>query len=98
MARLFAGLPTCGKPIRLVVYDLHTLQNRFYFSGHVVGDLCTAIPLLHGVLDARAAAGTPQMNIACRTAQAYTLAFCLHGAPYTNHIRVPTISPFKTQP
>ena len=50
MARLFAGLPSCGKPIRLVLYDLHTLQNRFYFAGHVIGDLCSAIPLLRAAL------------------------------------------------
>lgn len=27
-AQMFSNLPTCGKPTRLVVYDLHTLQNR----------------------------------------------------------------------
>ena len=27
-AHLFSSLPNCGKPTRLMVYDLHTLQNR----------------------------------------------------------------------
>jgi len=27
-AQMFSNLPSCGKPTRLVVYDLHTLQNR----------------------------------------------------------------------
>jgi rRNA maturation protein Rpf1 len=29
-AHMFSSLPNCGKPTRLMVYDLHTLQNRFY--------------------------------------------------------------------
>jgi hypothetical protein len=32
--RLFSNLPRVGKPIRVMVYDLHTLQNRFYLSGY----------------------------------------------------------------
>jgi len=28
-----------------MIYDLHTLQNRFYFSNHVIGDLVTTVPL-----------------------------------------------------
>lgn len=27
-AQLFSNLPSCGQPTRLIVYDLHTLQNR----------------------------------------------------------------------
>jgi hypothetical protein len=27
-AQLFSSLPSCGKPTRLMVYDLHALQNR----------------------------------------------------------------------
>jgi hypothetical protein len=30
LARLFSNLPRVGKPVRVMVYDLHTLQNRFY--------------------------------------------------------------------
>ena len=30
LARLFSNLPRVGKPIRVMTYDLHTLQNRFY--------------------------------------------------------------------
>ena len=29
-----------------MVYDLHTLQNRFYLHGNAVASLQTAIPLL----------------------------------------------------
>lgn len=29
-AHQFSSLPNCGRPTRLMVYDLHTLQNRFY--------------------------------------------------------------------
>lgn len=45
-AHMFSSLPNCGKPTRLMVYDLHTLQNRFYLSGSAVASLQTAIPLL----------------------------------------------------
>lgn len=45
-AHMFSSLPTCGRPTRLMVYDLHTLQNRFYLHGNAVASLQTAIPLL----------------------------------------------------
>eukprot|EP01062_Namystynia_karyoxenos_P067380 TRINITY_DN61311_c0_g1_i1.p1 TRINITY_DN61311_c0_g1~~TRINITY_DN61311_c0_g1_i1.p1 ORF type:complete len:410 (+),score=119.85 TRINITY_DN61311_c0_g1_i1:81-1232(+) len=45
-AQLFAGLPHIGSPTRLMIYDLHTLQNRFYFSSSTVASLCSAVPLL----------------------------------------------------
>lgn len=45
-AHMFSSLPSCGRPTRLMVYDLHTLQNRFYLHGGAVASLQTAIPLL----------------------------------------------------
>jgi phosphoribosylpyrophosphate synthetase len=45
-AQMFSNLPTCGKPTRLIIYDLHTLQNRFYLHGNAIASLQTAIPLL----------------------------------------------------
>jgi ribose-phosphate pyrophosphokinase len=45
-AQLFSNLPSCGKPTRLIVYDLHTLQNRFYLHGNAVASLQTSIPVL----------------------------------------------------
>lgn len=45
-AHMFSSLPNCGKPTRLMVYDLHTLQNRFYLHGNAVASLQSAIPLL----------------------------------------------------
>lgn len=45
-AHMFSSLPSCGRPTRLMVYDLHTLQNRFYLHGNSVASLQTAIPLL----------------------------------------------------
>ena len=32
-AQMFSTLPSCGRPTRLMTYDIHTLQNRFYLSG-----------------------------------------------------------------
>jgi len=51
-AQLFCGLPSCGKPIRLIIYDLHTLQNRFYWNSNCTADLKTAVPLLLSELKA----------------------------------------------
>lgn len=45
-AHMFSSLPNAGRPTRLMVYDLHTLQNRFYLHGNSVASLHTAIPLL----------------------------------------------------
>ena len=43
---MFSNLPSCGKPARVIVYDLHTLQNRFYLHNNAVANLQTTIPLL----------------------------------------------------
>lgn len=45
-AQMFSNLPSCGKPTRLIIYDLHTLQNRFYLHGNAVASLQTSIPML----------------------------------------------------
>ncbi|CAM9850376.1 unnamed protein product [Ascophyllum nodosum] len=45
-AQMFSNLPSCGKPTRLLVYDLHTLQNRFYLHGNAIASLQTSIPIL----------------------------------------------------
>ena len=45
-AQMFSNLPSCGKPTRLIVYDLHTLQNRFYLHGNAIASLQTTIPML----------------------------------------------------
>mmetsp|Transcript_21968 Transcript_21968/g.67692 ORF Transcript_21968/g.67692 Transcript_21968/m.67692 type:complete len:349 (-) Transcript_21968:17-1063(-) len=51
-AQLFSSLPSCGRPTRLVVYDLHTLQNRFYLHGNTVASLHTTVPSLIPYLEA----------------------------------------------
>ena len=47
MARILSACPptVCG-PVRLVIFDIHTLQNRFYFGDSVIPCLLTALPLL----------------------------------------------------
>jgi phosphoribosylpyrophosphate synthetase len=45
-ARLFNGLPSMGYPVRIMTYDLHTLQNRFYVTGHAIASLHTAVTLM----------------------------------------------------
>jgi phosphoribosylpyrophosphate synthetase len=46
VARILSNLPLCGRPTRVMFYDLHTLQNRFYLSGGALASLHTTIPLL----------------------------------------------------
>ena len=43
---LLSSLPSIGKPIRLMIYDIHTLQNRFYFHSSCLPSLHSAVPLL----------------------------------------------------
>ena len=45
MAHILSNLPNCGKPTRIVIYDIHTLQNRFFFSHHLVASTVTTVPL-----------------------------------------------------
>lgn len=45
-AQMLSNLPSCGKPTRLVMYDLHTLQNRFYLHGNTIASMQTTIPIL----------------------------------------------------
>ena len=51
LALLFNGLPSVGRPIRVMTYDMHTLQNRFFFTGHAVATLHTAIPLIKKIIE-----------------------------------------------
>uniref|UniRef100_A0A7S2R758 Phosphoribosyltransferase domain-containing protein n=1 Tax=Rhizochromulina marina TaxID=1034831 RepID=A0A7S2R758_9STRA len=50
-AQMFSNLPSCGRPTRLIIYDLHTLQNRFYMHGSVIASLKTTVPRLLPLLD-----------------------------------------------
>lgn len=48
MARMLSATPACHGtgPARIVIADIHSLQERFYFHDTVVPKLVTAIPLL----------------------------------------------------
>jgi len=50
-AHMLSSLPSCGQPCRVMTYDLHTLQNRFYLSGNAIASLQTTIPLLQNRID-----------------------------------------------
>ncbi|KAF9607971.1 hypothetical protein IFM89_003891 [Coptis chinensis] len=57
MARILSNIPISrGGPTSLVIYDIHALQERFYFGDHVLPCFETGIPLLkqrlHQLLDA----------------------------------------------
>lgn len=47
LARVLSCIPLSSKgPNKLVIFDIHALQERFYFSDNVIPILATAIPLL----------------------------------------------------
>eukprot|EP00038_Savillea_parva_P011183 m.195681 g.195681 ORF g.195681 m.195681 type:complete len:362 (+) comp19573_c0_seq1:233-1318(+) len=70
VAVMLSSLPHVGRPIRIMIYDIHTLQNRFYFSGHAIADTVSTIPLLLRYIQAYDEFrvdddGTPEINPAC---------------------------------
>ena len=47
LARILSQIPgTMSGPVQIIIYDIHALQERFYFSDCVIPRLETAIPLL----------------------------------------------------
>jgi len=40
---MLSSLPYSGKPNRLMIYDIHTLQNRFYFHSSTIPSLHTSV-------------------------------------------------------
>jgi phosphoribosylpyrophosphate synthetase len=47
---LLSNLPSCGKPTRIMIYDIHALQNQFYFTNNSIADLCTGISLIKPII------------------------------------------------
>lgn len=45
-ALMFSSLPSCGKPARIMIYDIHSLQERFFFHSAVIPSLHSMIPFL----------------------------------------------------
>jgi len=47
LARILSATPLSARgPCQVVIFDIHSLQERFYFEGHVIPRLESAIPLL----------------------------------------------------
>ncbi len=59
---MFSNLPSCGKPTRIIIYDLHTLQNRFYLHGNSIASLQTCIPLVIKEIQNNTIDGKHQIN------------------------------------
>jgi len=48
LSRMLSAIPNCARgPCQIVIFDIHALQNQFYFSDNILVRLETAIPLLH---------------------------------------------------
>jgi phosphoribosylpyrophosphate synthetase len=43
---LLSNLPSIGSPSRIMIYDIHALQNRFYFHNSTIPSLHSTIPLV----------------------------------------------------
>lgn len=52
VARIISHLPSCGSPARVMMYDLHALQNRYYFHGNASASLHSTVPMLLSTLHA----------------------------------------------
>jgi len=46
LSKMFSYLPTVGRPTRVMVYDIHSPQNQFYFSNNALMTLHSAFPML----------------------------------------------------
>jgi len=47
LARMISAIPnTMSGPTQIIIYDIHALQQRFYFSDSIIPRLETAIPIL----------------------------------------------------
>lgn len=47
LARMISGIPLSSKgPNKLVIFDIHALQERFYFTDNVIPILASATPIL----------------------------------------------------
>lgn len=42
-SRLLSLLPSCGRPTRIIFYDLHTQHQRFYFHKNAIADLRSVV-------------------------------------------------------
>ena len=55
LAQMISNTPPCrgSGALELVTWDLHTLQNRFYFGDNVAVSMRSAIPLLRQAFDGK---------------------------------------------
>jgi ribose-phosphate pyrophosphokinase len=53
LAKMLSGVPmTLSGPTQVIIFDIHALQERFYFSDQVIPRLESGVPLLRGRLAA----------------------------------------------
>jgi phosphoribosylpyrophosphate synthetase len=50
IAHIINNLPRISKPIEVITFDIHTLQNRFYFNNNAYLNNLTMIPVLKQIL------------------------------------------------
>ena len=50
-AQMLSNLPSCGRPTRVMLYDIHTLQNKFYLQNNAFASLHTTMTLLIEILN-----------------------------------------------
>lgn len=48
---MLSSLPSIGSPVEFIIYDLHTLQNRFYLHDGAVAEMATGMNILKKKLE-----------------------------------------------
>jgi len=87
LARIISNVPPCrGGPMDLIIYDIHALQERFYFGDSVVPVLDSAIPLLHRKLEALA---LESFDVQKKEFDPFTIAFPDEGSYKRYHMMFP---------
>jgi len=51
VSRMLSALPRFGPPARVMFYDLHTEQNRYYLHTGAIATMHSAIPLIRAAMD-----------------------------------------------
>eukprot|EP00285_Hemiselmis_virescens_P000774 CAMPEP_0173409698 /NCGR_PEP_ID=MMETSP1356-20130122/72811_1 /TAXON_ID=77927 ORGANISM="Hemiselmis virescens, Strain PCC157" /NCGR_SAMPLE_ID=MMETSP1356 /ASSEMBLY_ACC=CAM_ASM_000847 /LENGTH=334 /DNA_ID=CAMNT_0014371215 /DNA_START=126 /DNA_END=1127 /DNA_ORIENTATION=- len=87
LARILSNVPPCrGGPMDLLIFDIHALQERFYFGDSVVPVLESAVPLLLRKLEVLTA---QTFDLETKEYQHFTIAFPDEGAYMRYHSMFP---------
>ena len=80
LARILSNIPPSrGGPCSTLIFDIHALQERFYFGDNILPCFESGIPLL-----LNRPAGSPSFNFTCRLDPSRTLVHTTSSIPLKN--------------